>query len=213
MSTPAHVPEGATLEELKAAARECLACPLGEPATQTVFGDGQVDARMILVGEQPGDVEDRKGRPFVGPAGRLLDQALAEAGIDRDIAYVTNAVKHFRFRLVGKRRIHQTPLPEHIRACTPWLEAEFTLLNPEVVVALGATAARTLLGPAFRITKSRGQLMPFSIEAKQEEAGVQSAWIIATTHPSAVLRTPPESRQAAHDALVSDLRVAASALA
>jgi DNA polymerase len=209
----AVVPETADLDGLRAAAAGCQACELWEGATQTVFGAGPVDARVVLVGEQPGDVEDRRGLPFVGPAGRLLDRALADAGLDREICYVTNAVKHFRFRLSGKRRIHQTPGPEHVAACRPWLEAEFAMVSPEVVVCLGATAAKILLGPTFRVTRQRGQLMPFDPPSRDEDAGVKSGWIMATTHPSAVLRVPDEGRAEAYDALVADLRVAARALA
>jgi uracil-DNA glycosylase family protein len=212
----ALVPQTADLEGLRAAAAGCRACELWEPATQTVFGEGPVDARIVFVGEQPGDVEDRRGRPFVGPAGRLLDRALAEAGIDRDTAYVTNAVKHFRFRQNGKRRIHQTPGTEHMAACRPWLDAELVLISPEVVVCLGATAAKAMLGPAFRITRQRGTLMPYDPPTGptgEEDAAVKSAWIMATAHPSAVLRTPDESRDEAYGALVADLRVAARALA
>ncbi len=210
---PADVPDGAGLDELRAAARECHGCPLWEPATQTVFGSGSAAARMLFVGEQPGDVEDRRGQPFVGPAGRLLDDALVDAGIDRSLTYVTNAVKHFHFRPTPKRRLHQTPTVEHVTACRPWLDAELAVVAPEVVVCLGATAARALLGQGFRITRSRGTLMPFESPSAAEEAGVHSAWILATTHPSAVLRTPDEERKQAYDALVHDLKVAAGALA
>jgi DNA polymerase len=209
----ALVPETADLDGLRAAAARCRACELWEPATQTVFSTGPVDARIVLVGEQPGDVEDRRGQPFVGPAGRLLDRALAEAGIDRDISYVTNAVKHFRFRQDGKRRIHQTPGPEHMAACRPWLDAELTLICPEMVICLGATAAKALLGSTFRITRQRGQLMPYDPPIGEEDAAVKSGWIMATAHPSAVLRVPDEERAGAYDALVADLRVAARALA
>lgn len=214
MSDVAAPPHGAGLDQLREAARGCQACPLWEGATQTVFGDGPLDARVVLVGEQPGDIEDRRGLPFVGPAGRLLDRAMADAGIDRDGAYVTNSVKHFRFRAgQGKRRVHQTPGPEHVAACRPWLDAELALLSPEVVVCLGAVAARTLLGSGFRITRSRGHLMPFEQQEQEEDAGVHGGWIIATTHPSAVLRVPEENRAAAYDGLVADLKVAAQALA
>jgi uracil-DNA glycosylase family protein len=206
-------PTGVGLDGLRAAARECRACPLWEPATQTVFGSGSADARVVLVGEQPGDVEDRRGEPFVGPAGRLLDRALVDAGIDRSRAYVTNAVKHFRFTPTPRRRLHQTPGPEHIAACRPWLMAELSVISPELVVVLGATAARALLGSSFRITKQRGQLMPFDGPGSGEDAGVHSAWIVATTHPSAILRVPDEDRAAAYDALVADLRVGAEVLA
>ena len=216
----ASPPTGVGLDGVREAARHCRACPLWEPATQTVFGAGPADARVVLVDEQPGDVEDRKGEPFVGPAGRLLDRALADAGIERSQTYVTNAVKHFRFTLTPKRRLHQTPGPEHIAACRPWLEAELALVNPELVVCLGATAAKAMLGSSFRITKQRGQLMPFeppsddgTLFAADEEAAVHSAWIMATTHPSAVLRMPDDQRAAAYDALVADLRVGAEALA
>jgi uracil-DNA glycosylase family protein len=210
----AFVPEGAGLAELAQAARGCRGCELYAPATQTVFGSGQPTARIALVGEQPGDVEDRRGEPFVGPAGQLLDRALADAGIDRAQAYVTNSVKHFRFTgSAGKRRIHQKPDASHMAACRPWLDAELALLAPEVVVALGATAAAVLLGPAFRVTRQRGQLMPWDGPSGSEDAGVHAGWILATIHPSAVLRTQGEGRKAAYDGLVSDLRVAAGALA
>lgn len=208
----AVVPAGTDLAGLRAAAGGCRACELWQPATQTVFGAGPVDARMVLVGEQPGDMEDRRGLPFVGPAGRLLDRALVDAGIDREITYVTNAVKHFRFTDRGKRRIHQTPGPEHVAACRPWLDAELALLAPEIVVCLGATAAKALLGADFRITKQRGRLMPFDPPTAEEDAAVTSVWILATMHPSAVLRVPGDDRDAAYNALVADLRVAAGVL-
>ncbi len=207
------VPAGAGLTELAEAARSCRGCELYEPATRTVFGSGQPDARIVLVGEQPGDQEDRRGEPFVGPAGRLLDRALVEAGIERDQAYVTNAVKHFRFTLsAGKRRIHQKPDASHMAACRPWLEAELSLLAPEVVVALGATAAAVLISPSFRVTKQRGHLLPWDGPSGTEDAGVHAGWILATIHPSAVLRTEGEGREAAYAGLVSDLKVAAGAL-
>jgi uracil-DNA glycosylase len=209
----AQPPAGVDLAGLRAAARDCTACELWEPATQTVFGAGPADARVVLVGEQPGDVEDRRGEPFVGPAGRLLDRALEDAGIDRSRAYVTNAVKHFRFTPTPKRRLHQTPGPEHITACRPWLSAELGLVAPELVVVLGATAAKALLGPSFRITKQRGQLLPFESTLLDEDAAVKATWIMATTHPSAVLRVPDADRAAAYDALVADLKVAAKTLA
>jgi uracil-DNA glycosylase len=219
----AQPPAGVGLDGVREAAEHCRACPLWEPATQTVFGKGPADARVLFVGEQPGDVEDRKGEPFVGPAGKLLDRALVEAGIDRDETYVTNAVKHFRFTQSGKRRLHQTPGPEHVAACRPWLDAEISLVNPELVICLGATAAKAMFGPSFRITKQRGQLVPLdqhvalggegSLFDEPEDAAVKSAWIMATAHPSAVLRGPEEGRQAAYDALVADLRTGASVLA
>lgn len=210
-------PDGVGLSGLREAARGCQGCELWEPATQTVFGIGPETARIVFVGEQPGDQEDRRGEPFVGPAGRLLDRALGDAGIDRADAYVTNAVKHFRFRPTPKRRLHVSPGSEHLAACRPWLDAELALLAPEVVVCLGAVAAKALIAPSFRITKDRGQLLPrrmtLAMTLDDEEAGVQQSWLMATTHPSAILRTPDEERPAAYDALVADLQVAASALA
>jgi DNA polymerase len=225
---PARPPSGVGLEGLRTAAAGCRACELWEPATQTVFGEGPETARVVFVGEQPGDQEDRKGEPFVGPAGRLLDRALGDAGIDRRDTYITNAVKHFRFTPTPKRRIHQSPGPEHLRACRPWLEAEFALLKPEVVVCLGATAAKALISPSFRITQERGRLMPWTppgVEGAEhgedtapsddddDEDAPHQTWMLATTHPSAVLRVPDENRGAAYDALVADLTVVAGALA
>jgi uracil-DNA glycosylase family protein len=224
---PAQPPSGVGLDGLRDAAAGCRACELWEPAIQTVFGEGPETARIVFVGEQPGDREDRTGEPFVGPAGRLLDKALADAGIDRRDAYITNAVKHFRFTPKGKRRIHQTPGPEHLRACRPWLEAEFEVLKPEVVVCLGATAAKALISPSFRITRDRGQLLPWTPpglapvrddgqeadDDEPDEGAPAQTWMLATTHPSAILRTPDEARDAAYDALVADLRVVAGALA
>ncbi|WP_089306431.1 UdgX family uracil-DNA binding protein [Geodermatophilus pulveris] len=220
-NVPAQPPTGVGLEGLRAAAAGCRACELWEPATQTVFGEGPETARVVFVGEQPGDQEDRRGEPFVGPAGRLLDRALGDAGIERGDAYITNAVKHFRFTPTPKRRLHQTPGPEHLRACRPWLEAEFAVLQPEVVVCLGATAAKALISPSFRITRERGQLLPWTppgadtlfSAADDDEDAPHQTWMLATTHPSAILRTPDEARPAAYDALVADLRVVAQALA
>ena len=221
-NVPAQPPTGVGLDGLRAAAAGCKACELWQGTTQTVFGEGPETARVVFVGEQPGDQEDRRGEPFVGPAGRLLDRALGDAGIERNDAYITNAVKHFRFTQTGKRRIHQTPGPEHLRACRPWLEAEFAVLQPEVVVCLGATAAKALISPSFRITKERGQLLPwtppgadtlFATPADDDEDAPHQTWMLATTHPSAILRTPDEARAAAYDALVADLRVVAHALA
>ena len=209
------VPPEPSLDDLRAAAPGCRGCELYRDATQVVFSTGSARARMMLVGEQPGDREDREGEPFVGPAGMLLGRALEAAGIRRSDAYLTNAVKHFRFTVTGKRRIHQTPGPEHMRACRPWLESEFAVLKPEVVVALGATAAKILISPSFRITKDRGHLLPWTppgADADEEDAPHQT-WMLATTHPSAVLRTPDEDRPAAYDALVADLAVVAKALA
>src|SRR3954470_1743566 len=225
---PAQPPAGVGLAGLREAAAGCRACELWEPATQTVFGEGPETARIVFVGEQPGDQEDRTGEPFVGPAGKLLDRALGDAGIERRDAYVTNAVKHFRFTVKGKRRIHQSPGPEHLRACSPWLESEFAVLKPEVVVCLGATAAKALISPSFRITKDRGQLIPWTSpgptsgtedehqeadDDEPDEGAPAQTWMLATTHPSAILRTPDEGRAAAYDALVADLTVVARALA
>jgi uracil-DNA glycosylase len=186
------------LDELREAAASCTRCPLHEPATQTVFGQGPVGAWLMLVGEQPGDQEDRAGTPFVGPAGRVLDTALERAGIDRDEVYVTNAVKHFRFEPDGKRRIHKTPTVTHVRACRPWLDGELAAVRPAVVGTLGATAAKALLGPAFRITEQRGRLLDF-----------EGHRLVPTVHPSSILRGPPEARDDALDAMVADLRVVA----
>jgi DNA polymerase len=196
-----YVPATTDLAKLRRAAAGCQGCPLHRDATQTVFGEGPRRARIVLVGEQPGDQEDRAGVPFVGPAGRLLDSALEEAGIDRSAAYLTNVVKHFKFRTAGKRRIHATPDTFEVAACKPWLVAELSAVSPEVVVLLGATAAKAVLGPSFRVTKSRGVLMA------APEGGAQ---LLATLHPSAVLRA--DDRVAAKAGLVSDLRVAASVL-
>ena len=204
-------PDAQTIDELKAAAAGCRGCELYENATQTVFGRGAAHARIVFVGEQPGDVEDRQGLPFVGPAGRLLRDAVDDAGIDPTDVYITNAVKHFRFELRGKRRIHQNPGPAHITACRPWLVTEFAQLKPELVVVLGATAAKALLGPAFRVTKSRGQLMPWPASAQHpEDFPVAEIQALATIHPSAVLRA--DDRDTAYKGLVEDLRVAAAAI-
>jgi len=187
-----------TLEELREQARTCTRCPLYEPATQTVFGEGRAGAWLMLVGEQPGDQEDRKGVPFVGPAGRVLDDALERAGIARDEVYVTNAVKHFRFEPDGKRRIHKTPGVTHVRACRPWLDGELAAVRPAVVGVLGATAGKALLGPQFRIGASRGQVLEF-----------EGRPLVATVHPSSILRGPSEAREEALAAMVEDLRVVA----
>ncbi|HEY5186523.1 MAG TPA: UdgX family uracil-DNA binding protein [Actinomycetes bacterium] len=206
----AFVPTGVGLDGLRVAAVGCRGCELFEGATQTVFSAGSATARVALVGEQPGDVEDRRGLPFVGPAGQLLDRAMTDAGLDRASAYVTNAVKHFRFRSqAGGRRIHQTPDLAHLTACAPWLRAELSIVDPLVVVLLGATAGKALLGPSFRVTAMRGRLLPRAGWA-DEPAAVHSGWFLATTHPSAVLRA--DDREAAYAALVSDLRTAAAVL-
>jgi uracil-DNA glycosylase len=214
------VPVGATMDKLRAAARECTGCELYRGTTQTVFSKGPVGARLVFVGEQPGDMEDRRGEPFVGPAGKLLDRAAEEAGLKPSEIYTTNAVKHFKFHSAGegKRRIHQTPDAADVTACRPWLLAEFALLSPDVVVALGATAGRALFGPAFRVTRSRGVLMPWPAAASDPGAFAQadddgardSAYAMATLHPSAVLRA--DDTDAAYAGLVADLRIAATAL-
>ncbi|HET8658786.1 MAG TPA: UdgX family uracil-DNA binding protein [Micromonosporaceae bacterium] len=207
-------PSASSIEQLREAATGCRGCQLHQDATQVVFGDGPPLARVVMVGEQPGDIEDRRGAPFVGPAGKLLDRAIVDAGLERAGAYVTNAVKHFKFTSAGpgKRRIHQTPDRVEIVACRPWLVAEFALLKPEVVVALGATAAKALLGPAFRVTKSRGVLLPWPDSAPDPaDFPTASGQILATIHPSAVLRA--DDREGAYQGLVADLRVVAGALA
>ena len=204
-------PNAQSLDELKAAASGCEGCELYQNATQTVFGRGAAHAKVVFVGEQPGDVEDREGLPFVGPAGRLLRDAVDDAGIDPADVYITNAVKHFRFELRGKRRIHQNPGPAHITACRPWLVAEFALLKPQLVVVLGATAAKALLGPAFRVTRSRGELMPWPASAQHpEDFPVAEIQALATIHPSAVLRA--DDRDTAYKGLVDDLKVARTAI-
>jgi DNA polymerase len=209
------VPAGADLDQLRAAARSCEGCHLYRDATQTVFSRGGSQARVVMVGEQPGDVEDQRGEPFVGPAGVLLRRAVGDVGLDPDDLYITNAVKHFKFRraAAGKRRIHQTPDRIEIVACRPWLLAEFAALAPRVVVVLGATAAQALLGPSFRVTRSRGQLMPWPEAAYRPEDFAQpggSAQVTATLHPSAILRA--DDREGAYAGFVDDLRVVVRAL-
>jgi uracil-DNA glycosylase family protein len=206
------VPSGATeLDQLRAAAADCHGCELYQDATQTVFGRGDAQARVVFVGEQPGDVEDQKGLPFVGPAGHLLRRAVDEAGMDPSHIYITNAVKHFRFEMRGKRRLHKTPDRTHIVACRPWLVAEFALLQPQIVVVLGATAAKALLGPAFRVTRSRGVLMPWPDSAEHpEDFPSTGSKVLATIHPSAVLRA--DNRDEAYAGLVADLKVVAAEL-
>jgi uracil-DNA glycosylase len=196
------VPPRPTLPSLREAAAGCQACPLWRTGTQTVFGEGRAGARAMLVGEQPGDREDREGRPFVGPAGRLLDDALEEAGIDRSLAYVTNVVKHFKWTPRGKRRIHQKPSWGEVAACRPWLDAELAVVRPAVLVCLGATAAQALLGRQFRVTKQRGE------PVESDLAPV----VLATIHPSAILRMDGAEREAEQAAFVADLRVAAGHL-
>jgi uracil-DNA glycosylase len=197
------VPSRPSLPKLREAAAGCRACPLWKPATQTVFGKGRRSARLMLVGEQPGDREDREGEPFVGPAGRVLDDALQSAGIVRSDAYVTNVVKHFKWRPAGKRRLHQTPRANEIEACRPWLEAELKTVAPEALVCLGATAARALLGSKVRVTKDRGELL------ESELAPI----VGVTVHPSSILRLDDEQeRLLAREELSSDLAGFARAL-
>jgi uracil-DNA glycosylase family protein len=197
------IPAQPDLGELRAAAAGCTACDLYRDATQTVFGDGSPDAEVTLVGEQPGDGEDRAGRPFVGPAGRVLDQALAEAGIDRGLAYVTNVVKHFKFERRGKLRIHKKPNAEQVHACFPWLEAELRVVQPRVLVLLGATAAQALLGSSFRVSRQRGQFLESDLAPR----------VLATVHPSSILRAPDEEARAlAYKGFVADLSVVAEEL-
>ncbi len=205
MSAQEFVPAGADLAGLRAAAQDCRGCELWEPATQTVFSAGSRSARLVLVGEQPGDVEDQKGQPFVGPAGRLLVKAVDEAGIDRSATYRTNAVKHFRFTQTGpgKRRIHQTPEMRHITACRPWLVEELRIVDPEVIVCLGATAAKALLGSAIRVTRDRGAII-------ERDTSLGPRRFLVTIHPSAGRRA--DDRDAANAGLVADLKVAAAAL-
>ena len=191
-----------TIDDLRAAAAHCTACPLYRKATQTVFGEGPSDARIMLVGEQPGDAEDRAGHPFVGPAGKLLDRCLVAAGIDRSRVWVTNIVKHFKWVPRGTRRIHSKPGAVEIAACLPWLDAEIKAIAPSVVVALGATAAQGLFGSAFRVTRDRGRFVPFNL----------APYALATVHPSALLRAPDEEiRHREIGRFVEDLRRAASA--
>jgi len=204
VSAADFIPPHATLERLRAAAAGCRGCDLWRYATQTVFGEGPKRAEVMLVGEQPGDQEDRQGHPFVGPSGRLLDEGLDAAGIDRSRVYVTNAVKHFKFVRVEltRRRLHKKPAPGEVRACHPWLEQEIRLVRPRVIVALGATAAQALLGPKFKVTEQRGRTV------KSEWAGT----VIATVHPSAVLRAPADAREQARRAFFADLRRVARVL-
>jgi uracil-DNA glycosylase family protein len=191
------IPEQLTLPSLKAAAAECKACDLWKKGTQTVFGEGRRRAKVLFVGEQPGNEEDLTGKPFVGPAGRLFDEALAEAGIDRKQTYVTNVVKHFKWEPRGKRRIHKKPNAVEINACRPWLEAEIALVKPQVIVALGATAAQALLGPKFRVTKQRGKFLESTL----------APYIMATVHPSSILRAPDdETRRLEYRHFVDDLK-------
>jgi DNA polymerase len=198
------IPRGRlTLPALRNAAATCTACDLYKRGTQTVFGEGLASARAIFLGEQPGDQEDKVGRPFVGPAGKLLDRALEEAGIDRKLVYVTNSVKHFKWVPRGKRRLHEKPNAREIAACRPWLEAELAVLKPEVLVCLGATAAQAILGKSFRVTQMRGQILSHELAEK----------VMATVHPSSILRAPDdEARHREMELFIRDLRAIAPLL-
>jgi DNA polymerase len=196
------IPPDADYDDLRDAARTCTACPLYARATQTVFGEGPVPARLMLVGETPGDQEDRQGRPFVGPAGKLLDRCLEAAGIDRNEAYVTNVVKHFKWTERGKRRLHGKPSTGEIHACRPWYEAETAVVKPHVLVLLGATAAQATLGPQFRVSRERGEFIPSNL----------APYVLATVHPSSLLRGEPETREEEIARFTEDLRKAATAL-
>jgi uracil-DNA glycosylase len=196
----ALIPPDATLNQLREIAAGCRACDLWKRGTQTVFGDGKKNAPLLFIGEQPGNEEDLEGAPFVGPAGRLLDKALAEAGIDRGLAYVTNVVKHFKWQPRGKRRIHEKPNAVEITACLPWLEAEIQLIHPKLVVCLGATAAQALLGKQFRVTQQRGEVIDVPAAGK----------VMATVHPSSILRAPDDgARRVEMEKFIGDLRKAA----
>ena len=202
-SAAAYVPESPTLPRLREAAAGCKGCHLWEHATQTVFGEGRPSAGLMLVGEQPGDQEDLAGKPFVGPAGKLLDRALEEAGIEREAAYVTNVVKHFKWQARGKRRIHAKPTWSEVAACRPWLDAEIAVLEPKVIVCLGATAAQAVIGRDFRVSRQRGELADSQL----------APYVTATIHPSAILRQrDDESRRAELEAFVDDLRKVAALL-
>ena len=204
MSAAELIPPRPTLRRLREAAAGCTACPLWKPATQTVFGEGPARARMMLVGEQPGDREDIEGHPFVGPAGRELDRGLEAAGIERRDVYLTNVVKHFKYKARGKRRIHQKPDAAEIRACLPWLEAELDVLKPEALVCLGAVAAQALLGRDFRVTRQRGVPVDSPL----------APLVTATIHPSAILRLRDDDERATErEVFAADLRAAAGALA
>ena len=189
------IPERPTLPKLREAAAGCTACPLHETGTQTVFGEGSSNAEVVFVGEQPGDQEDLQGKPFVGPAGKLFDKALEDAGIDCSQVYVTNVVKHFKWQARGKRRIHQKPNWSEIAACRPWLEAELGVVQPRVLVCLGATAAQALLGRDFRVSRQRGELVDSDLAEN----------VIATVHPSSILRADEDTREAEYSELVRDL--------
>ena len=202
-SAAPFVPKTTSVRTLRVAVQECRGCDLYKAATQAVFGTGGRSARALFVGEQPGDQEDLEGEPFVGPAGKLLDKALADAGFVRGDVYLTNAVKHFKWEPRGKRRIHKKPRVSEVKACRPWLEAELRAVTPAVIVCLGATAAQAVLGAAFKLMKGRGTIVSSALAER----------VVATIHPSAVLRAPDaEGRKAAYEMLVADLKVAAKAL-
>jgi uracil-DNA glycosylase len=199
---PAPAPAASSLTTLKNAAKTCTACHLYKRATQTVFGEGAKGAKLMLLGEQPGDQEDLAGKPFVGPAGKILDRALEEAGIERGDVYVTNTVKHFKWEPRGKRRIHKKPNSREIAACRPWLEAELRVVRPGLLVCLGATAAQAIFGPTFRVTRDRGKVFESELAPK----------VVATVHPSSLLRQPDEeSREREYKLFVADLRAAVKA--
>jgi DNA polymerase len=205
VQTPAEalIPQQPTIESLREAAAGCKACELWEKGTQTVFGEGKPNARLMMVGEQPGDREDIEGRPFVGPAGRILDEALDAAGIPRSNVYLTNAVKHFRWERRGKRRLHSKPSQVHVRACRPWLQAEIEVVRPRLVVLLGATAAQSVMGSTFKVTQQRGEVLDSPLGAP----------ILATVHPSSILRSVDDkSRHEAMSGLIADLKAAGAHL-
>src|SRR5262245_1553398 len=196
-SAAASIPPGASLTKLREIAAGCRACPLWKRGTQTVFGEGPRSAEVMLIGEQPGNDEDLQGRPFVGPAGKLLDRALEEAGIDREKVYVTNVVKHFKWEPRGKRRIHKKPSAREIAACRPWLDAEITTVKPKVIVCLGASAAQALLGAQFRVSRQRGEFVDSTL----------APHVAATVHPSSILRAPDdETRRVERERFVKDLK-------
>jgi uracil-DNA glycosylase family protein len=197
----AFLPARRTLPALRAAAATCRGCDLWEHATQTVFGSGAVPAPLMLVGEQPGDREDLAGEPFVGPAGQILNTALREAGIDRERVFVTNVVKHFKWRPSGKRRLHERPNRAEVRACRPWLEAELDLVRPELLVLMGATAAQAILGPTFRVSTEHGHIVPSPLAVR----------VMTTVHPSSILRADPDARQRELELLIADLAAAGRA--
>ncbi len=198
----APVPDSSDLSVVRKASQKCTACHLYKRGTQTVFGEGPKRAPLMLVGEQPGDQEDISGKPFVGPAGKILDRALEEAGIERDDVYVTNVVKHFKWEPRGKRRIHKKPNSREIAACRPWMEAELRLVRPKLLVCLGATAAQAVFGPSFRVTRERGKILESQFAPK----------VVATVHPSSLLRQPDEeSREREYKLFVKDLRIALKA--